>query len=158
MRLIRAAPRGLAANARSSATIAGRRLVIASSARSASESANASSSWPSAAVRSLSAGISACAAISTVHGGGTTRLLEDPGVLQRPPANLHLADDVFLRHGAPVTAVRTVVPVIAHHEVIPLLDDRWAPVVVAPEFFRHIIVVQRNIVDVHVTVDNTDRV
>src|SRR5262245_2321201 len=115
MRLMSAAPRGLAANARSMATLAGRRVVMASSARSASESAKASSSWPSAAVRSLSAGISAVAAISTVHGGDTT--LEDSGVLQRPPADLHLADDVFLRHRAPVTAVRTVVTMIAHDEV-----------------------------------------
>ena len=42
---------------------------------------------------------------------------EHPRVRERPPPQLHLADDVFLRHPPPVTAVRAVVPVIAHHEV-----------------------------------------
>ena len=44
MRLMSAAPRGVAAKRRSSATTCGRRLVIASSARSASVSVNVRSS------------------------------------------------------------------------------------------------------------------
>ena len=83
---------------------------------------------------------------------------EDPGVLQRPPADLHLADDVFLRHRTPVAAVGAVVPVVAHHEVVALLHDRRAPVVVAAELLRHVVVVQRHVVDVDAAVDDPDRV
>ncbi len=67
MRLISAAPRGVVANARSSATIAGRRFMMVSSARSASPSVNARSSPPSRAARSFSGGSSSAAAINTVH-------------------------------------------------------------------------------------------
>ena len=55
MRLMSAAPRGVAANRRSSATTCGRRLVISSRASSASASVNVSSS-PLSWVRFLSAG------------------------------------------------------------------------------------------------------
>ena len=49
----------------------------------------------------------------------------------RPPADLHLADDVLLRHHAPVPAVGAVVAVVAHHEVVALGNHLRPPVVVA---------------------------
>ena len=49
---------------------------------------------------------------------------EQSGVLKRPPAHVHLADDVLLRHRSPVAAVEAVVPVVAHHEVVARLHDR----------------------------------
>src|SRR5258708_6669762 len=61
------------------------------------------------------------------------RTSENSGVLKRPPAHLHFADDVLLRHGTPMAAVGAVVPVVAHHEVVALLDYLRTPVVVAAE-------------------------
>ncbi len=62
MRVMSAAPRGLAANSRSSATTGGRSAVMASMARTGSESANVSTG-PLLPTRSRSAGISSGAAI-----------------------------------------------------------------------------------------------
>src|SRR6266853_1601738 len=156
MRLMSAAPRGVIANKRSSATTFGRRLVITSSACSASTSVNVSNS-PLSLVRSLSAGSRSAAPIRTVHEAGVFTL-EDLGVLKGPPPHFHFADDVFLRHAPPVAAVGAVIAVIAHHEVVALLHDLRTPVVVAAEFGRDVIVVERDVVDVHVAVDNADRV
>src|SRR5215831_20251 len=135
MRLMSAAPRGVAANSRSSATTRGRRRRITSSACSVSASEKATKS-PGSCVRSLSAGSSLSPPIRTVHESEGT--LENLGVLERPPPDLDLADDVFLRHWPPVAAVGAVVAVIAHHEVIPLLDDLRTPVIMASEFLGHI--------------------
>src|SRR5258706_6077891 len=55
---------------------------------------------------------------------------EDPRGRHRPPAELDLADDVLLRHHAPVAAVGAVVAMVAHHEVIPFGNHLRAPVVV----------------------------
>src|SRR5437867_1540800 len=67
MRLISAAPRGVTANSRSSATTLGLRFVIASSARSASASENASTSPLDVPARSLSPGRRSIAAMSTTQ-------------------------------------------------------------------------------------------
>src|SRR5437762_4364511 len=61
---------------------------------------------------------------------------ENMGGRDGPPTELHLADDVLLRHEAPVAAVGAVVPVIAHHEVVALGHDGGTEVVVAPELGR----------------------
>src|SRR4029450_9807538 len=50
---------------------------------------------------------------------------------ERPPAQLHSTDDVLLRDESPVAAVRAVVPVITHHEVVPLRNNLRPPIVVA---------------------------
>src|SRR5882724_6387461 len=109
MRLMRAAPRGVAANRRSKATTAGRRFVMTSSALMASASVKTSRSPGRSASRSCKAARCSGAAINTLHGDrlttGLRRALEDFGVLNRPPADLHLADDVLLRHWTPVAAV-----------------------------------------------------
>src|SRR6476619_1932608 len=75
-----------------------------------------------------------------------------------PPADLHLADDVFLGHHAPVATVRAVVAVIAHHEVVALGNHLRPPVVVAAILARHVIVLQRDVIDVDAAVDDADRV
>src|SRR5262245_31237600 len=108
MRLISAAPRDVAAKRRSIATTLGRRLCIASSASSASVSVKVRTSWLPIAGRSRSAGNRSDGPIRTVHDSATEEgipgFLEDAGVLDGPPPDLHLADDVLLRHEAPVTA------------------------------------------------------
>src|SRR5262245_13581790 len=76
----------------------------------------------------------------------------------RPPAQLHFADDVFLRHHAPVTAVGAVVAVIAHYEVVTLGNHLRAPVVVAAEFAGHVVVFERDVVHVDAAIDDPDRV
>src|SRR6185436_8257876 len=78
--------------------------------------------------------------------------------LEGPPADLHLADDVLLRHGAPVAAVGAVVPGGAHDEVEALLDHLRAPVVVAPKFGGNVIVVEGDVVDVDAAVYNPHRI
>ena len=57
-----------------------------------------------------------------------------------------------------MAAVGAVVAVVAHDEVVALLHDLRAPVVVAAEFGRHVVVVQRDVVDVDVAVHDPDRV
>jgi hypothetical protein len=84
--------------------------------------------------------------------------LRKSGLPERPPADLHLADDVLLRHGAPVAAVGAVVAVVAHDEVVALLDHLRAPVVVAAEFGGNVVVVERDVVDVDAAVDNPHRI
>src|ERR1043166_210521 len=83
---------------------------------------------------------------------------EDPRVLKRPPPNLHFAHDVLLRDRSPVAAVGAVVAMVAHDEVVALLNDLWTPIVVAAEFRRDVLVVQRNVVHVDATVHNAHRV
>src|SRR5690606_805985 len=51
--------------------------------------------------------------IATERGQIPTRLLVHPD-------GEGLADDILFRHRAPHTAVRTVVAVVAHHEIVPL--------------------------------------
>src|SRR5579872_3436332 len=135
MRLMRAVPRGVAAKRRSSMTTSGLRAAIVSNARSASASVKVRSSPSRPTARSLSAGSRSDAAIRTVQGPGNAweGSLEDARVLNRPPADFDLADDVLLRHGAPVAAVGAVVAMIAHDEVVALLDDLRAPIVVTAE-------------------------
>src|SRR5581483_1012661 len=109
---------------------------------------------------------------NTIFASATTRLrtrtrvrtretsvyLEDAGIRNGPPPELHFADDVFLRHHSPMPAVRTVVPVIAHHKVIAYGNHLRSPVVVAAELGRHVVVFQRDIVHVDTSVDDADRV
>src|ERR1700691_4058059 len=83
---------------------------------------------------------------------------ENPRGRHRPPAKLNLSDDVPLWYEAPGPAVRAVVPVIAHDEVVALGDHLRPPVVMAPVLLRHVIVVQRDLVDVHLAVDDPHRV
>src|SRR2546428_11723169 len=77
-----------------------------------------------------------------VQAPGRTRTgtSEDPGILKRPPSDLDLTDDVPLRNGTPVAAVRAVVPVVAHHEIVALLDRLGSVIVVAAEFVGHVVV------------------
>src|SRR5437867_3800576 len=65
---------------------------------------------------------------------------EDAGGRDGPPAQLHFADDVLLGHHPPVAAVRAVVPMVAHHEVIAFGNDLWSPVVVAAVLGRDVVV------------------
>src|SRR5712691_1243744 len=82
------------------------------------------------------------------------RALENMRGRDRPPTELHFADDVLLRHEAPVAAVGAVVPVIAHHEVVALGHDGGTEVVVAPELGRDEPIVHRHVVHVHTPVDD----
>src|SRR5215813_13001644 len=84
--------------------------------------------------------------------------LEDPRVRHRPPANLYLADDVLLRHHPPVTAVGAVVAVVAHHEVVAFRYHLRTPVVVAAVVRLDVVVLQRDVVDVHAAVDDANGV
>src|SRR5438477_9286742 len=83
---------------------------------------------------------------------------EDAGGRDGPPAQLHFADDVLLGHHPPVAAVRAVVPMVAHHEVIAFGNDLWSPVVVAAVLGRDVVVVQRHVVHVHAPVHDAHRV
>src|SRR5215207_1963824 len=62
---------------------------------------------------------------------------EQPHVVRRPPAQLHLADDVLLRNRAPVAAVPAAIAVIAHHEVIAFRHDLRSEVLGASILGRH---------------------
>src|SRR4051812_33344647 len=157
MRLMSASPRGVPANRRPSATTFGCLARMISSARNASASVNASRS-PGPCTRSSRAGRRLASPIKTVHESDVPDVptLKDLGVLQGPPPDLHHADDVLLRHGTPVAAVGTVVAMVAHDEVVALLHDLRAPIVVAAEFLRHVVVVQGNVVDVDVAVHNAN--
>src|SRR5204863_8424772 len=88
----------------------------------------------------------------------TSAASEHPRRWYRPPAELHFADDVFLRHHAPVPAVGAVVAVIAHHEVIAVGNDLRPPVVVAAVLVRHVVVLQWEVVDIDTAVDDADGV
>src|SRR5687768_18402593 len=79
--------------------------------------------------------------------------LENAGVRNRPPAELDLADDVFLRDELPVPAVGAVVPMVAHHEVVPVWNPFRPPVVVAAVFLRDEVIGDGRAVDVHLAVD-----
>src|SRR4029453_1994379 len=70
----------------------------------------------------------------------------------RPPAELDLADDVLLRHHPPVAAVRAVVPMIAHDEIVALGNDLWSPFIMASILGRDVVVVERDVVHVNATV------
>src|SRR5262245_31578256 len=74
--------------------------------------------------------------------------LKDARGRHRPPTQLHFADDVALRDESPVAAVGTVVPMIAHHEVVTLGNHLWAVIVVAAVLLRHEVVGQRDVVHV----------
>src|SRR5262252_7238097 len=112
-RLMSAAPRGVAANRRSSTNTVGFRCAIVRSAWGASASGNASTS-PSDAVFCVRAGRVPAGPMRTTQASELTS--EDLGVLEGPPAHFHFADDVLLRHHAPVAAVGAVVSVIPHDE------------------------------------------
>src|SRR5688500_4464783 len=157
MRAISAAPRVVAANTCSIATTDGRRATMVSSASGIARSLNTNSSTVPSWL-CLSSGCTSAAAMSTVHGGFTRTGLEDLRFLERPPSELHLADDILLPPGPPVAAVETVVAVIAHDEVVPGLDYLGAEVVVAAELLGHIVVVQRDVVDVNAPVDDLQRI
>src|SRR5581483_1909096 len=77
---------------------------------------------------------------------------EDTSRLEGPPPQLDLSDDVLLGHQAPRTAVGAVAAVVAHHEVVPLVDEARPPVVVAAVLGGHLIVLQRNVVHVDAAV------
>src|SRR5580765_1899486 len=103
-RLMRAAPRGVAANRRSRTNTTGFRSLTVSSALRASASPNAITS-PSDAVLRSSAGRVPAGPMTTTQASDWLTL-EDLGVLEGPPPHFDLADDVLLRHRAPVAAVR----------------------------------------------------
>src|SRR5690606_2317251 len=84
--------------------------------------------------------------------GDDERLFEDAGLADRPPPQLHLADDVLLRHGPPVATVGTVVPMVAHHEVVALRNHLRAPVVVPPILRGHVGILEFDVVDEHASV------
>src|SRR5262249_27964175 len=156
---------------------------IASSARSTSASENVNTSPFTPIARCLRPGMRSAAAIRTVQGSDTapqyitkgdrepsrcgarrTRralesglALENLGVLKRPPADFDLPDDVLFRDEAPVPAVRAVVAVVAHDEVVALPNHVRAPIVMAAELVGNVVVSQRLIVDVDATVYNPDR-
>src|SRR5205085_4969213 len=46
-----------------------------------------------------------------------------PKAVQRPIDNERAPDDVFLRHKTPVAAVRAVIAVVAHHEIVAGRND-----------------------------------
>src|SRR5262249_24943112 len=79
---------------------------------------------------------------------------EYPSRRNRPPAQLHLPDDVLLRNHPPMPAVGTIVPMVSHHEVVPLRDDLRSPVIVTPVLLWHVIVFERDVVDIYMTVHN----
>src|SRR5437764_14761089 len=74
--------------------------------------------------------------------------LEHPCRGDRPPSQLHLADDVALGHEAPVAAVGAVVPMVAHHKVEAFLHHLWTPVVVTPVLHRYVVLLERDIVHI----------
>src|SRR5690242_18855039 len=82
------------------------------------------------------------------------QLLKHPRRRHRPPPQLHFADDVLLRHHAPVTAVGAVVAMIAHDEVIAVGNHLRTPVVMASIFSGDVVVVEGYIVHVHAAVDD----
>src|SRR5687768_12814567 len=57
-----------------------------------------------------------CASISTPL--LFDRASDAPQLIEVPPDQERLADDVLLRHEAPVPAVVAAVPIVAHHEVV----------------------------------------
>src|SRR6185295_8170912 len=89
MRLMSAAPRGVIANSRSSVTTFGRRLVMVSSACSASASENSRTSPLTSPARSTSAGRRSGCAMKTVKRAGTageyTIPREDDPLMEQPP-------------------------------------------------------------------------
>jgi hypothetical protein len=54
-------------------------------------------------------------------------------MIQGPPTELNLADDVLLRNFAPETTVRTIVAVVTKHEVVALPDNNRTPCVIHSE-------------------------
>ena len=76
---------------------------------------------------------------------------------ERPPAPLHSTDDVLLRDESPVAAVRAVVPVIAHYEVVPLRNNLRSPIVVAAILGDHERIAHRDVIDVNAAVDDANR-
>src|SRR5262245_5089830 len=149
-----AAPRGVAANVFSAITTSGRRRLMTSRARSASTSANVSSS-ALGSIDFFSPGNTSGAPMSTIQGLG---LLKEARVLNRPPPYLYFADDVLLGYLTPVAAIGAVVAVIAHDEVVALLHDLRAPIVVAAKSGWHVVIAERTIVHVHPAVDDSDSV
>src|SRR5438094_7549142 len=85
MRLISAAPRGVTANSRSSATSFGRRFTITSSARSASVSVNSMTSPLTTLVRCFRAGNSFDAPMRTVHDTDTVGQYTIAAAMDQPP-------------------------------------------------------------------------
>src|SRR5690242_13210265 len=86
------------------------------------------------------------------------RALEHASMRDRPPSHLHSADDVLLRNHTPVPAVRTVIAMIAHHEVIAFLDARRPEIVMAAIFGRHEVINHRHVVDIHSAVNDPNLV
>ena len=84
--------------------------------------------------------------------------LEQAGVSQRPPPELHAADDVLLWHLPPMPAIGAVVPVVAHHEVVRLLYDFRSMGLVTPIFGGHEQVRLQYLVHVDMTVFDPYRV
>ena len=71
---------------------------------------------------------------------------------------MHAADDVLLGHESPMPAVRAVVAVIAHDEVIAVINPLRTEVVVAAILGRHEVVGERNVVHVDATVHDPNLV
>src|SRR5262245_9000295 len=82
--------------------------------------------------------------------GGSRRV--SPGYLN------HSSQDISLRDHSPVTAVGTVVPMIAHHEVVPIRHDLWSPIIVAPNVGGYVVLLQRSIIYKHPAVNDSHRI
>ena len=57
-----------------------------------------------------------------------------------------------------MAAVGAVVPVVAHHEIVPFRHDLGSPVVVAAVLARHVRVGERHVIDEHLPVDHLHRI
>src|SRR5260221_1644389 len=98
-RVMSAAPRGVAANERSSAITPGLRFVIVSSATGVleSEKERISPARPAAAARSLSAGSVSVGPTTTVQGSGTRVSIYSPAVMNAPPYSDVTVGDLLTR-------------------------------------------------------------
>src|SRR5689334_12135669 len=83
---------------------------------------------------------------------------ENPRMRDRPPADLHFADDVLLRDQPPGPAVGAVVPVIPHHVVIAGLHFLRPPRVARLVLLRDEVVGQRDVVAIDAPFDAADDV
>ena len=77
---------------------------------------------------------------------------------QGPPAELDFSDDVAFWNLAPMSAIRTVVAMVAHDEVVGFADHFRAVVFVAPEIQWYIIIGKKHFIHINSSVFDPDRV
>jgi hypothetical protein len=82
------------------------------------------------------------------------RRLKESCVGEWPPPKLDSPNDVFLGHLSPVATVGAVVSMVAHHEVVRLLNNFWAAVFMASELWGHEEVRLEYFVDIYLAVVN----